>query len=76
MAGSSTTGIAANLCGRRYLGIEKEACFSELGMMRRLELDSDEIRRLYKKKLSDLNYIQTHSFIGEPEILYGSELPF
>ena len=27
-AGSSTTGIAANLCGRRYLGIEKEKEFA------------------------------------------------
>ena len=38
-AGSSTTGIAANLFGRRYLGIERETEFLELSRRRRGEID-------------------------------------
>ena len=36
-AGSSTTGIAANLISRRYLGIEKEKSFVEIAKQRKLE---------------------------------------
>lgn len=39
-AGSSTTGIAANLCGRRFLGIEQEENFASLSMSRREELNN------------------------------------
>ncbi|MGN0007860.1 MAG: DNA-methyltransferase [Alistipes sp.] len=39
-AGSSTTGIAANLFGRRYLGIEKEQNFLELSRQRREKIDN------------------------------------
>lgn len=38
-AGSSTTGIAANLLGRRFVGIEKEQEFIEMSIRRREELN-------------------------------------
>ena len=39
-AGSSTTGIAANLLGRRFLGIDQEKQYLELSRARREELES------------------------------------
>jgi len=41
-AGSSTTGIAANLLNRKYLGIDSEEEYLNLSRMRREELESPE----------------------------------
>lgn len=41
-AGSSTTGIAANLLGRKFIGIEKESEFIELSKLRRTLLEDNE----------------------------------
>ena len=49
-AGSSTTGIAANLLGRKFIGIEQEKQFVDLSYQRRQELENAEVRkRLYDK---------------------------
>ena len=41
-SGSSTTGIAANLCGRRFAGLEQEENFCELSKARREEMENIE----------------------------------
>lgn len=49
-AGSSTTGIAANLLGRKFIGIEQEQEFVELSYRRRELLDNPaEAQKLLKK---------------------------
>lgn len=48
-AGSSTTGIAANLLGRRYLGIEREEEYAKMGVNRRKEIDRLETYYEYKE---------------------------
>ena len=49
-AGSSTTGIAANLLGRKFVGIEQEHDFIELSRRRRALLDNPkEADKLLKK---------------------------
>ena len=75
-AGSSTTGIAANLCDRRFLGIEQECNFAILGKNRREELNNQEIRLYYRDKLSDLSYSNQESFVQESSDYYGMDLPF
>jgi site-specific DNA-methyltransferase (adenine-specific) len=50
-AGSSTTGIAANLANRRYLGIDMETEFLEISKNRKLEIENPSITALYKQKL-------------------------
>lgn len=50
-SGSATTGIAANLLGRRYLGLEIEDDFLQLSKARRKELDNPEIRNSYISRL-------------------------
>lgn len=49
-AGSSTTGIAANLLGRKFIGIEQEKEFVDLSRRRRELLDNpEEAQKLLKK---------------------------
>ncbi len=50
-AGSSTTGIAANLLGRRYLGIDQEEEFLEISKARKLEIGYPETSELYASKI-------------------------
>ncbi len=75
-AGSSTTGIAANLCDRRFLGIEQELNFSNLSCQRRRELDDDILLEVYKNKISDFKYISREITVKEPYENYGVDLPF
>lgn len=75
-AGSSTTGISASLCGRRYLGIEQDRNFALLGKLRREEINADSIREKYINKLPDIAVSRGFSAVSEPEELYGTDLPF
>lgn len=67
-AGSSTTGIAATLTARRFLGIEKEQGFIELSQMRREELENAKLRKNYRCKIHDLDFVD---FGGVNEEEYG-----
>lgn len=77
-AGSGTTGIAANLLGRRFLGVEREEGFAAMSKARREELEDDRIRVKYRQKLDDIvkaKGIQKELFeFNEPEAVY--DLPF
>lgn len=75
-AGSSTTGIAANLLQRRYLGIEQEPEFVELSERRRRELEDEAIKQLYRSKIKDLKNLQFDEMLGEAEAEGYGELPF
>lgn len=75
-AGSSTTGIAANLCDRRFLGIEQEYAFSSLSKARREEINQLEVRFDYVNRLNDLKHLPNLSVSGEPDAIYSDELPF
>lgn len=75
-AGSSTTGIAANLCGRRFLGIEQESAFAKLSMDRRDEIDDAQLRLSYCRKIKDLSYKIQNDIVNESIPEYGIDLPF
>ena len=75
-AGSSTTGIAANLCGRRFLGIENELDFANLSRRRREELDDRKIMTEYRNRLHDLDFTHKHNVVEESQEYYGLDLPF
>lgn len=77
-AGSSTTGIAANLTGRRYLGIEREEPFAAMGRARRLEIDNIGTNAAYRRKIADIVKAedqQTDCFALH-EALPEEQLPF
>jgi len=50
--GSSTTGIAANLLKRNFLGIDIEKEYLELSKKRKFEIENTEISHKYKKYLN------------------------
>lgn len=58
-AGSCTTGIAASLLGRRFLGIEKEDAFLLLGKRRREEIDNLTLRKVYRGKIKDTAFLSS-----------------
>src|ERR1017187_10210161 len=53
--GSSTTGIAANLLERRFLGIDMEEKFLELSKKRKEEIMHPKVFAEYKTKLQGFN---------------------
>lgn len=57
--GSSTTGIAANLLARRYLGIEQEQEFATMSRNRREELNNIEIVNKYRSKIKDIDHLNS-----------------
>ena len=77
--GSSTTGIAASLLGRRFLGVDQNDEFLELSKARREEINDTSKRTLYLEKLQkqaqlfEDNEIQV---LYEPCAEYGQDLPF
>ena len=76
--GSSTTGIAANLLGRRFLGIDKEEMYLEISRKRKLEIEDIRTFSSYRKKVKDIALLDKESstlFALEEEFL-GYDLPF
>lgn len=55
--GSATTGIAANLLGRRYLGLEIENEFLAMSKARREELENGAVRSDYLERLAKAKII-------------------
>ena len=76
-SGSSTTGIATNLLGRKFIGIEKDKEFVDISMARKKELDQNMAN--FRKKIADLAKIdkgqKSASFsanLGEKMVACGS----
>jgi len=59
-AGSSTTGIAANLSNRRFVGIDQEKEYLEISKKRKAEIESLVIAETYRKKIS--GFISNNQF--------------
>ena len=76
--GSSTTGIAANLLDRRYLGIDQEQKYLEISKNRREELENQQTYQMYRSKIKDIQFMDSlyPSIVKEDsDITYG-DLPF
>lgn len=75
--GSATTGIAANLLGRRFLGIEQEEEFVKISKNRREEIEKFDTFQYYYHKIKDLKSINQDSLLLNEEAnnTYG-DLPF
>ena len=77
-AGSSTTGIASNLLGRQFLGIERGVEFAFMSKARREEIERIENYAKYRRKIQDIMKAEdTQADIfscREPEPFY--DLPF
>jgi len=74
-SGSSTTGIAASLVDRRYLGIEREKDFLDISKSRREELNNLDLRAEYRKKIKDIAFLPSCNSVCE-DIVDDYVLPF
>ena len=76
--GSSTTGIAANLLGRRYLGIDQEEKYIEISKNRREELENLQTFHKYRSKIKDIHYMDSlyPSMVKEDSDMIYEDLPF
>ena len=73
-SGSSTTGIAANLCGRRFAGLEQEEGFCELSKARREEIENLNNQNILIEHIDDLHFLESSDMVRE--MPYGDEIPF
>ncbi|MBQ3576099.1 MAG: site-specific DNA-methyltransferase, partial [Coprobacter sp.] len=76
--GSSTTGIAANMLGRRYLGIDQEEQFIKISKKRREELENLQIYNKYRSKIKDIQLMESlyPSIVKENSDMTYGDLPF
>lgn len=76
--GSSTTGIAANLANRRFLGIDQEDEYLQIGINRKKEIDHPGKAALFREKIGGFNEKnQLELFLlNEPREVYMQELNF
>ncbi len=75
--GSSTTGIAASLLGRRFLGIDREMDFLEISKGRREDLNRQDSVSQFRSKIKDIQEMESMSSVvcEDPLTDYG-DLPF
>ncbi|ADQ82974.1 site-specific DNA-methyltransferase [Riemerella anatipestifer] len=76
LAGSSTTGIAANLANRRFLGIDQEEEFLTISKNRKLEIENPKISVTYRQKMGGFNDEKELELflVEEPRTEYKNEL--
>lgn len=54
-AGSCTTGIAANLLNRKFIGIDQSEEYLQLGIRRRQEIEDEATADKFRRKMSEIN---------------------
>jgi site-specific DNA-methyltransferase (adenine-specific) len=76
--GSSTTGIAANLANRRFLGIDQEEDFLKISIERKLEIENLKTASIYRQKLNGFNDKKELDLflLQEPRVKYNEEFPY
>lgn len=76
--GSSTTGIAANLANRRFLGIDKEEEFLNISKNRKHEIENLKIAANYRQKIGGFNNKKELELFltEEPKQNYSKEIIF
>lgn len=74
--GSSTTGIAANLLGRKFLGIDIEEDYLKISKCRKREIENEQIMRKYKNKIKGFKTDKQLELylVKEPNEAYSAEL--
>lgn len=76
-SGSATTGIAANLLGRNYLGLEKEEEYLTMSKTRREELEDLNIRTEYLNRLEKSKIVVTsNNFIVSDNFEKSYNIPW
>ena len=58
--GSGTTGIAANLLERDFVGIEREREYVEISQKRRQEIENPITAENYRTRIKDIDYVERY----------------
>lgn len=76
--GSSTTGIAASLLGRRFLGIDSNLEYLELSKKRREDIEDEEKAKIFRERIQKQRDVPLSAIfeLSEKEEYYGIDLPF
>lgn len=76
--GSSTTGIAANLLHRRFLGIDEEPDFLKMSILRREEIEDNNVFLKYRSKIKDIKLFDSiaNNIANDDIIDVYRDLPF
>ena len=74
--GSSTTGIAANLTGRRFLGIDREEEYLNISRARKQQIENYQTFTAFREKIKDISFVDDvfANVVSEDGI--GYDLPF
>lgn len=78
-SGSSTTGIAANLCGRRFADIEQEEEFCLMSKARREEIENFNVANSLREHIVDFKVLkkaQDTQMVMDNSIVFYGHLPF
>lgn len=77
-SGSSTTGIAANLLGRRFLGIDKEKEYLDISRKRKLEMENISTYFTYREKIKDIRMMESQCsyMVKDTQDFIYNDLPF
>lgn len=75
-SGSSTTGIAANLCGRRFAGIEQEEEFCKMSKARREEIEDMEQKANLIRHIVDFKSLDKKYFVHDCDMKVYGNPPF
>jgi site-specific DNA-methyltransferase (adenine-specific) len=77
-AGSSTTGIAANLFNRRFLGIDQDESYLEISKKRKLQIENPTTFETFKRIISKtINYNEpANLFVSDINSEYKTEINF
>ena len=51
-SGAGTTGIAANLTGRKFVGIDTEAKFLDLSRQRKIEIENPSTQKKFRERIN------------------------
>lgn len=76
-SGSATTGIAASLLGRKYLGLEVEDEFLSMSKARREEIENIQVRSEYLERLAKAkNILPPDNFFVAEEAKHDYNVPW
>ncbi len=79
-SGSSTTGIAANLCGRRFCGLEKEEEYCQMSRARREEINDYDAAANLRNHIADYRIMQSnlndYSVVCDDDLENYGPIPF
>jgi site-specific DNA-methyltransferase (adenine-specific) len=77
-AGSGTTGIAANLTQRRFLGVDQEEAYLAMAKNRKIEIEDNNIAELYRQKLGvfPVKNDSNLTLLNDPSVVYKADLKF